>query len=158
MKLQIRNATLAILGLITSQTLMFGALPAQAQTYSASVTKAQPSKTKQFFRKHEAVRKATIGAGVGTAAGAVTGLVSGKGLVRGAAIGAGTGATVGVINANKTLAKHPIMRDMATGTAAATGITMAATRGRGGASTTFKGAAVGAALGLGVGLFRDKLK
>ncbi|MFA6208928.1 MAG: hypothetical protein WCT03_23885 [Candidatus Obscuribacterales bacterium] len=158
MKLQIRKATLAILGLITSQAMVFGTLPAQAQTYSASVTKAQPSKTKQFFQKHEAVRKATIGAGVGTAAGAVTGLVSGKGLVRGAAIGAGTGATVGVINANKTMAKHPIMRDMATGTAAATGITMAATRGRGGAKTTLKGAAVGAALGLGVGLFRDKLK
>jgi hypothetical protein len=35
---------------------------------------------------------------------------------------------------------------------------MAATRGHGGAKTTMKGAALGAALGLGVGLFRDKLK
>ena len=96
MKLQIRNATLAILGLITSQALVFGTMPAQAQTYSASVTKAQPSKTKQFFQKHDTVRKATIGAGVGTAAGAVTGLVAGKGMVRGAAIGAGTGAAIGV--------------------------------------------------------------
>ena len=158
MKLQIRNATLVILGLITSQAMAFSTLPAQAQSYSATVTKAQPSKTKQFFQKHDTVRKATIGAGVGIAAGAVTGLVAGKGMVRGAAIGAGTGAAVGVINGNKTLAKHPIMRDMATGTAAATGITMAATRGHGGAKTTMKGAALGAALGLGVGLFRDKLK
>jgi hypothetical protein len=159
MKLQIRNATLAVaLSLIASQATLLTALPVEAQTYHATATKTQPSKTKQFFRKHEAVRKATIGAGVGTAAGAVTGLVAGKGMVRGAAIGAGTGATVGVINANKTLGRHPIMRDAATGTAVATGITMAATRGRGGAKTTLKGAALGAALGLGVGLYRDKLR
>lgn len=103
MKLQTRKATLVILGLFTSQAMAFSTLPAQAQSYSATVTKAQPSKTKQFFQKHDTVRKATIGAGVGTAAGAVTGLVAGKGMVRGAAIGAGTGAAVGVINGNKNI-------------------------------------------------------
>jgi len=159
MKMQIRKATLAVaLSLISTQSQILSLLPAQAQSYSATVSRAQPSKTKQFFRKHEVVRKATIGAGIGTAAGAVTGLVSGKGIVRGAALGAGTGATVGVINGNKTMARHPIMRDMATGTAVATGITMAATRGHGSAKKTFEGAAIGAALGLGAGLFRDKLK
>ncbi len=158
MKLQIRKATLALALSVISLPSSILVAPVQAQTYSASVSKAQPSKTKQFFRKHEVVRKATIGAGVGTAAGAVTGLIAGKGMVRGAALGAGTGAAVGVINGNKTMARHPIIRDMATGTAVATGITMAATRGRGSASKTVKGAALGAALGLGAGLFRDKLR
>lgn len=157
MQLKIQNASLAVaLSLITLAG-SSNCLPASADTYSAGVTK-NTSKTKQFFQKHEAVRKATIGAGVGTAAGAVTGLISGKGMVRGAAIGAGTGATVGVINSSKILSKHPIMRDVATGTAAATGLAMTAMKGHGSTKKTIEGAAIGASLGLAAGLLKDKLK
>src|SRR4030095_958885 len=77
----------------------------------------QTSGTKQFFQEHPKVRSAAIGAGVGTAAGAVTGLVTGKGVVRGAAIGAGAGAGVGLIRSSNTLNRHPIIKDVATGTA-----------------------------------------
>lgn len=155
MELKIQNVSLALaLSLIT----LSGSLPASADTYSSGVSKTTTSKTKEFFQKHEAVRKATIGAGVGTATGAVTGLISGKGMVRGAAIGAGTGATVGVINSSKILAKHPIMRDVATGTTAATGLAMTAMKGHGSTKKTVEGAAIGAGLGLAVGLLKDKLK
>lgn len=136
--------------------LLIAPAPAMADTLQAQVSKSHPGKVKTFFQNHEGARKATIGAGMGTAAGAVTGLVSGKGIVRGAAIGAGTGAGVGLINSSKIMAKHPIMKDVAEGTVAATGLAWSGTRG--GGKNLAKGAAVGAALGLGFGLFKDKLK
>lgn len=136
--------------------LLLAPAPVMADTLQAQVSKNHnPGKVKTFFQKHEGARQATIGAGMGTAAGAVTGLVSGKGIVKGAAIGAGTGASVGLINSSKIMAKHPIMKDVAEGTVAATGLTMSASRG---GKNLVKGAAVGAALGLGLGLFKDKLK
>lgn len=158
MELMIQKSSAALAALLTVGTLTASFnLPAQADTYSTGVTK-NTSKTKQFFQKHDAVRKATIGAGVGTAAGAVTGLISGKGMVRGAAIGAGTGATVGVINSSKVMARHPIMKDVATGTATAAGLAMTAVKGHGSTKKTMEGAAIGAGLGLAAGLLKDKLK
>jgi hypothetical protein len=156
MKRNLNTAILA-LGFIAGQSL-FGIQAASADTYQASVTKQHPGKVKTFFQKHDAVRKATIGAGVGTAAGAVTGLISGKGMVKGAVIGAGTGATVGAINSSKILAKHPIMRDMATGATAGTGLALSASKGRGTGKRALTGAALGTALGMGAGLLKDKLK
>lgn len=129
-----------------------------ADTYQAGVNKTQPSKVKTFFQQHEGVRKATIGAGVGTATGAVAGLVSGKGLIRGAAIGAGTGATVGAVGASQTMKRHPVVKDTLQGGLTAAGLTWSASKGRGTGKNIVKGAAVGSALGLGVGLLKDKLK
>lgn len=152
----LQSATLAIaLSLVSSQILT---LPATADTIQAGVQRTQPGKVKTYFQNHDAVRKATIGAGVGTAAGAVTGLVSGKGLVRGAAIGAGTGASVGLVNSSKIMSRHPIAKDLANGTLTGAGLAWSASKGHGEGKTVAKGAAVGAALGLGVGLLKDKLK
>ena len=118
----------------------------------------QKSATKRYFEAHPKVRSAAVGAGVGVAAGAVTGLVTGKGVGRGALVGAGAGAGVGAINASDTLKKHPIMKDVATGTVAGLGLGLASSRGFGKAKKVGQLSAVGAAVGLGAGLFKDKLK
>jgi hypothetical protein len=98
------------------------------------------------------VKGAAIGAGIGGGAGALTGLVTGQGVFRGAAIGATTGAGVGVIRTSKIMKRHPIARDIATGGMTGLGLgwagshyphTIAATTG------------VGAAIGLGAGLFNN---
>lgn len=108
-----------------------------------------------FWQRHPKVKAAAIGAGVGTAAGAVTGLVTGRGVVRGAAIGAGTGAGVGLVRSSRTLKRHPIIQDTATGTLVGLGLGAAASRrGRRIGQAT----AVGAAVGLGVGVLRNGLK
>lgn len=97
-----------------------------------------------YFQRHPKVKAATIGAGVGAAGGAVTGLVSGRGVLRGAAIGAGTGAGVGLIRSSRTMKRHPLARDMATG--AAVGFGLGASGSRRG-STMLKSAAIGTAIG-----------
>jgi hypothetical protein len=73
--------------------------------------------------------------------------------VRGAAIGAGTGAGVGVVRTSKTMKRHPIIRDTATGALAGVGIGWAAGGSHG--VTAGKGAAVGALGGLGWGLLKN---
>lgn len=104
-----------------------------------------------YWQRHPMIKKATIGAGIGAGVGAVTGLVTHRGVLRGAAIGAGTGATIGVIRASRIMRRHPIIRDVATGAVAGLGLGWAGTR-RHGRIGQFTG--VGAALGLGVGLWK----
>jgi hypothetical protein len=99
-----------------------------------------------YFQKHPKVKATVIGAGVGAAGGAVVGLVSHRGLFRGAAIGAGVGAGTGLIRSSDTLKRHPMVRDVATGTAVGLGLGWAASR-RG--STIGKAGALGALGGLG---------
>jgi len=108
-----------------------------------------------FFQRHPKVKAATIGAGVGTAAGAVTGLVSGRGVVRGGVIGAGTGAGVGLVRSSNTLKRHPIMRDVSTGTLVGLGLGAASSRR---SKRAWQGAGVGAAAGLGWGLLKHGLR
>ncbi|HEY9712575.1 MAG TPA: YMGG-like glycine zipper-containing protein [Chroococcales cyanobacterium] len=105
-----------------------------------------------FFQKHPMVKGATIGAGLGAGVGAATGLLTGRGVLHGAVVGAGTGAGVGVIRKSQIMSRHPIARDIATGTVAGLGLGWAGSR-RG--STVAKAAGVGAALGLGVGLWKN---
>lgn len=97
-----------------------------------------------YFQRHPKVKSAVVGAGVGAGAGAVTGLVTGRGVLRGAAIGAGTGAGVGLVRSSRTMRRHPLMRDMATGGLVGFGFGAAGSRrGR----TMVKSAAVGTAIG-----------
>lgn len=112
----------------------------------------KPVTFKQYLNDHPKIKSATIGAGVGSAAGAVTGLIAGKSIVKGVLAGAGTGAGVGLIRSSKVLQRHPIVKDIATGTTVGLGLGLA---GAGGHKGTGKIAAVGAAVGLGVGLLRD---
>ncbi|MDZ4835131.1 MAG: hypothetical protein SGJ27_15250 [Candidatus Melainabacteria bacterium] len=100
-----------------------------------------------YFQKHPKVKSAVVGAGVGAAGGAVAGLVSGRGVLRGAAIGGGTGAGVGLIRSSRTMKRHPLAKDMATGAAVGFGLGAASSR-RG--STMVKSAAIGTAVGGGV--------
>src|SRR4029453_4600805 len=105
-----------------------------------------------YWQRHPKVKAVAIGAGVGAGAGAITGLISGRGVVRGAAIGAGAGAGVGLVRSSRTLRRHPIIRDTATGALVGLGIGGAASRhGRRMGQAT----AVGAAVGLGYGLLKD---
>lgn len=104
-----------------------------------------------YFQKHPKVKSAAVGAGVGAGAGAVTGLISRRGVMRGAAIGAGSGAGVGLIRSSDTLKRHPIVRDVATGTVAGLGFGAAASKRKG---TIGKSTAVGAAVGLGYSLLK----
>src|SRR5205085_2179863 len=133
--------------------------PASATTYNAGVSKTHHGsttvKTGTYWQRHPKVKSAAIGAGVGTAAGAVTGLVTHRGIVRGAAIGAGTGAGVGLIRSSSTMKRHPIVKDLATGSAVGLGLGMAGGRGH---HPGLKAAAVGGAVGLGIGLFKHGLK
>jgi hypothetical protein len=119
------------------------------------VTAVQTHDRRTYFQQHPKVRAALLGAGVGTAAGAVTGLITHKGVVRGAAIGAGAGAGVGLIRSSDTLKRHPIVKDLATGAVAGLGLGLASHHRLGKAGEL---GAVGAAVGLGVGVLRDKLK
>ncbi len=150
--LNFRVLTTAIAGIaLTAQC----ATPAFAQ-YRGYVQ--QPSigqKTRGFMYRHPKVKSATVGAAVGTAGGAAIGLISGRGIMRGALIGAGTGAGVGLVRSSSTLQRHPIMRSTATGTVAGLGIGMAAGRGHG---SGLKGAAVGGAVGLGLGALSQVLR
>lgn len=104
-----------------------------------------------YFQRHPKVKAATVGAGVGAGAGAVTGLVTRRGVVRGAAIGAGTGAGVGLVRSSKTMKRHPIVKNTATGALVGLGLGAAGSR-RG--STVTKTTATGAAVGLGYGLLK----
>jgi hypothetical protein len=92
-----------------------------------------------------------MGATVGTAAGAITGLVTHRGIIRGATIGAGAGAGVGLLHSSSTLASHPIVRDIATGALTGLGLGWAGSRREGSAA---KGALVGGAVGLGLGVLK----
>lgn len=109
---------------------------------------------RSYWQRHPKVKSAAVGAGVGTAAGAVTGLIAGKGVVRGGLIGAGTGAGVGLVRSSRTMKRHPIAKDAATGGLVGLGLTAAATRGHRRALT---GGGVGAAVGLGYGLLKHGL-
>lgn len=124
----------------------------QASSYNATVSKQHVSSKATYWQRHPKVKAATVGAGVGTAAGALTGLVTRKGVVKGAAIGAGTGAGVGLIRSSHTMKRHPIMKDVATGSAIGLGLGMAGGRGR---HHNLKATGVGAAIGLGVGLVKN---
>jgi hypothetical protein len=106
--------------------------------------------TRTFWQRHPMVKGAAIGGGVGAGAGALTGLISHQGILRGAVIGAGTGAGVGVIRTSKIMARHPIARDVATGAASGLGIGWAGSRRPG---IALAGTGIGAAIGLGTGLF-----
>lgn len=104
-----------------------------------------------YFQRHPKVKAAAIGGGIGAGVGAATGLITGRGVLRGGAIGAGTGAGVGLVRSSETMKRHPIIRDVATGALAGGGLGWAGSRRNG---TIAKTAGVGAALGLGVGLFK----
>lgn len=104
-----------------------------------------------YWQRHPKVKSAVVGAGVGAGAGAVTGLVSGRGVLRGAAIGAGTGAGVGLIRSSRTMRRHPLARDLATGAAVGFGLGAASSR-RG--STMLKATAIGTAIGGGYHFLR----
>ena len=145
--------------IVLSTQLCMPAMPANSTLQgSVAKTKATTTTEKSFFSRHPKIRSATIGAGVGTAVGAVTGLVSGKGVVRGAAIGAGAGAGIGHIRSSQTMKRHPIVKDVATGTVVGLGLGLSASRGHGKGKKLGQATAVGAAIGLGVGLLKDKLK
>jgi hypothetical protein len=105
-----------------------------------------------FFQRHPMVKSATIGAGVGAGAGALTGLVTGRGVVRGALIGGGAGAGVGIVRSSQIMRRHPIVRDVATGSLVGLGLGAAASRGH---RLPLQATGVGAAIGLGVGLFKN---
>lgn len=111
--------------------------------------------TTGYFAAHPKVKAATVGAGVGAGAGALTGLITHRGVMRGAVVGAGTGAGVGLVRSSRTMNRHPIVKDVATGTLVAGGLGLAASRRH---STALKTAGVGAAIGLGAGLLQNKLK
>ena len=123
--------------------------PAPRTVYQTRTVYVKDNRT--YFQRHPKVKAATIGAGVGAGAGALTGLVTGRGVLRGGAIGAGTGAGVGLVRSSTTMKRHPIVRDVATGALVGGGLGWAGSRRRG---TIAKTAGVGAALGLGVGLFK----
>jgi hypothetical protein len=97
-----------------------------------------------YFQRHPKVKSAVVGGAVGAGGGAIAGLVSGRGVVRGAAIGAGTGAGVGLIRSSRTMKRHPLAKDLATGAAVGFGLGAASSR-RG--STMVKSAAIGTAIG-----------
>lgn len=126
----------------------------RAQTYVRPRTQVRTVYVRDqrtFFQRHPMIKGATIGAGVGAAAGAITGAITRRGIMRGALIGAGTGAGIGVVRTSRTMRRHPIIRDVATGALAGMGIGWAGSR-RGG--TVGKAAGIGALAGLGWGLFR----
>jgi len=108
-----------------------------------------------FFQKHPKVKAATIGAGVGAGVGALTGLVTHRGVMRGALIGAGAGAGVGLLRSSSIMKRHPIMRNVATGSLIGLGIGAAASRGH---RQPLIGTGIGAAVGLGASLLNGEFK
>ncbi len=123
--------------------------PAPRTIYQTRTVYVKDNRT--YFQRHPKVKAATVGAGVGAGVGALTGLVTGRGVIRGGAIGAGTGAGVGLLRSSETMRRHPIVNDLATGTLVGGGLGWAGSRRHGMIAKT---AGVGAALGLGVGLFK----
>ncbi|MBX9939187.1 MAG: hypothetical protein K2Y32_08050 [Candidatus Obscuribacterales bacterium] len=123
--------------------------------YKPIIQRVYVQDNRTYWQKHPKVRATALGAGVGTAAGAVTGLVSGRGVVRGGLIGAGTGAGVGLVRSSETMKRHPIVRDVASGTLVGLGLSAAATRGK---KRLWQGTGVGAAVGLGYGLLKNGLR
>lgn len=105
-----------------------------------------------YWQRHPMIKSATIGAGVGAGAGALTGLITRRGVLRGAAIGAGTGAGVGIVRSSRIMRRHPIVRDVATGALVGLGLGWAGSRRHG---RIWQATGVGAAIGLGVGLFKN---
>lgn len=105
-----------------------------------------------FWQRHPMVKGAAIGAGIGAGAGAATGLVTGRGILHGALIGAGTGAGVGVVRTSQIMKRHPIVRDIATGGLVGLGLGGAGSWHH---STVAATTGIGAAAGLGVGLFNN---
>lgn len=134
------------------------ALSHQLEGTASRSTYTTSTGVKGYFQRHPKVKSATVGAGVGAAAGAVTGLISGKGTLRGAAIGAGTGVGVGLVRSSRTLDRHPVIKDTATGTLVGAGLGLSASRGRGKGKKVAAATAVGAAIGLGTGFLKDKLR
>ncbi len=104
-----------------------------------------------YFQRHPKVKAAVVGAGVGAGAGAVTGLITHRGILRGAAIGAGTGAGVGLVRSSHTMKRHPLVRDVATGSLVGLGLGAAGSRHGG---TMVKATALGAAIGGGYHFLR----
>ena len=135
-------------------TLWLAPLSAEAEGYyTGSATRVRVHHSASYWQRHPKVKSAAIGGGVGAASGALVGGLTHHGVMRGAAIGAGTGAGVGLIRSSQTMKRHPIVKDVATGSAVGLGLGWAG--GRGG-SRAFKGAAIGGAVGLGAGLLRHK--
>lgn len=149
--------SLVALMVLTAGSMELATAPVSAY-YSASVTRARLKAYHRrhpvhaYFARHPKVHAAAKGAAIGAAAGAVTGLVTGRGVMRGGLIGAGTGAGVGLIRTSTTLRRHPIMRDVATGSAVGAGLGMGL--GHHGSGSLGKGALLGGAVGLGVGLWK----
>lgn len=108
-----------------------------------------------FFQRHPKVKAATVGAGVGAGVGAITGLVTHRGVMRGALIGGGTGAGVGLVRSSDTFKRHPIVRNLATGSLVGLGIGGAASRGH---RRALQGAGIGAAVGLGASLLNGEFR
>lgn len=106
-----------------------------------------------FFQKHPKVKAATVGAGVGAGVGAITGLVTHHGVFRGALIGAGTGAGVGLVRSSAVMARHPIIRNVSTGSLVGLGIGGAMGRHHG-----LQGLGIGAAVGLGASLLNGQFQ
>jgi hypothetical protein len=106
-----------------------------------------------FFERHPKVKAATVGAGVGAGVGAITGLVTHHGVFRGALIGAGTGAGVGLVRSSTVMSRHPIMRNVATGSLVGLGIGGAMGRHHG-----LQGLGIGAAVGLGASLLNGQFR
>jgi hypothetical protein len=118
-------------------------------TYQPQAYQPQPISFHDYITSHPKIKSATIGAGVGTAAGAVTGLITGRGILRGAVIGAGAGAGTGLIRSSETMYRHPIVKNIATGSLVGLGLGLAGGRMPG---TAVRTAGVGAAGGLATGL------
>lgn len=149
---QAKRVGIAALAVVLSGSSLM--VPAEGQSYKASVARTQNS-ARTFFARHPKVKSATVGAAVGTAAGAGAGLLSGRGILRGALIGAGTGAGVGLIRSSHVMKRHPIVNDTATGAVVGLGLGAAASRGH---RKLAAATGIGAAAGLGLGVLRDTLR
>ncbi len=157
-----RNIVLAlILGTNMAISASFG--DTTSSTGSKTVTggvkktatvKKTASQTAQetWSQRHPKMKAAAVDGGIGAAAGGAVGLLTGRGMVRGAMIGAGTGAGVGALRKTQIASRHPIVSDMATGTAAGLGLGLAS----GHEHKTGEAALLGGAAGLGVGLWKNR--
>jgi len=121
----------------------------QPPAYQPSAPMQQGISFHDYINSHPKLRSTTIGAGVGTAAGAVTGLITGRGILRGAVVGAGAGAGTGYIRSTDVMQRHPIVKNIATGSMIGLGLGLAGGRMPGTAMrTTMVGGATGMATGL----------
>lgn len=148
------------LSMVVAAALLLGSLglPAPAEQWQAGVSRNTVNTKKTFLQKHPVAKKAMIGGGTGAAAGAVTGLVSGKGTLRGAAYGAAAGTGVGLIQSSKTLKRHPVIKDVATGTTVGLGLGLAASKGEGTGKRVGIASGIGAAAGLGTSLLKNEFR